>query len=116
MQCKKSAGYILISAQFLKALPSCGIQFIKNIFNAMFRLLYCPKVCKIAPITAIITKPGKDTALPGSYRPISLLPVTSKLFETILVDRLEPFISACNVIPNHHYGFGKSRHNNSTGA
>ena len=53
MQCKKSPGYDLISAQLLKELPSCGIKFIRNIFNAMFRLLYFPKVWKIAQMTAI---------------------------------------------------------------
>ena len=62
---------------------------------------------KIAQISAI-PKPGKDTTLPAVYRPISLPPVISKIFETILVDRLESSISACNVIPNHQFGFRKA--------
>ena len=107
MQCKRSPGYDLISAQLLKEFPSCGIKFIRNICHAMFRLLYFPKVWKIAQITAI-PKPVKDTTLSASYRPISLLPVISKMFETILAGRLEPFISACNVIANHQFGFRKS--------
>jgi hypothetical protein len=35
-----------------------------------------------------ILKPGKDPALPLSYRPISLLDTIGKLFEKILVERI----------------------------
>jgi hypothetical protein len=37
-----------------------------------------------------ILKPGKDLALPSSYRPISLLRIVGKLFETILLSRFLP--------------------------
>ena len=111
MQCKNSPEYDLISAQLLKELTSCGTKFIRNIFHAMFRLLYFAKVWKIAQITAIST-PRKDPTLSASYRPISLLSVISKMFETMLADRLEPFISVCNVIPS--VWLQKSTLNNST--
>ena len=35
-----------------------------------------------------ILKPGKDSTLPKSYRPISLLCLTYKLFERMILDRL----------------------------
>ena len=35
-----------------------------------------------------IFKPGKDPALPSSYRPISLLDTIGKLFEKILLARI----------------------------
>jgi hypothetical protein len=35
-----------------------------------------------------ILKPGKDPALPSSYRPISLLDTNGKLFEKILLAKI----------------------------
>jgi hypothetical protein len=40
----------------------------------------------------MISKPGKPPHEAASYRPISLLPVTSKLFEKLLITRLKPII------------------------
>ena len=38
----------------------------------------------------VIPKPGKDSSLPKSYRPISLLCYTYKLFEQMILTRLDP--------------------------
>jgi len=46
-----------------------------------------PSLCKHARMTSIL-KPGKDPALPSSYRPISLLDTIGKLFEKILLPRI----------------------------
>ena len=40
-----------------------------------------------------------------SYRPISLLPVISKLFEKLLIKRINPIIETRNLIPAHQFGF-----------
>ncbi|KMQ81725.1 rna-directed dna polymerase from mobile element jockey-like protein, partial [Lasius niger] len=40
-----------------------------------------------------------------SYRPISLLPIASKVFEKLLLKRLLPIIEEENLIPNHQFGF-----------
>ena len=39
-----------------------------------------------------ILKPGKDSTLPKSYRPISLLCHTYKLFERMILTRLNPLV------------------------
>ena len=41
----------------------------------------------------MIPKPGKLANDRKSYRPISLLPVISKLFERLLLKRLKPIIN-----------------------
>jgi len=57
----------------------------------------------------MIPKPGKPPHEAASYRPISLLPVMSKLFEKLLIKRLKPVIERKNLIPNHQFGF-RSKH------
>ncbi|KAA5654936.1 hypothetical protein F3G60_35585, partial [Pseudomonas aeruginosa] len=41
----------------------------------------------------------------SSYRPISLLTVTSKLFESLLLHRLLEEIHQRAIIPDHQFGF-----------
>lgn len=51
----------------------------------------------------LIPKPGKDPSLPGSYRPISLLPVDIKLLAKVLALRLSTVIT--EVIHDDQSGF-----------
>jgi hypothetical protein len=44
-----------------------------------------------------------------SYRPISLLPIASKVFEKLLLKRLFPVVENTSLIPNHQFGF-RQRH------
>jgi hypothetical protein len=57
------------------------------LFNAILRTLYFPPVWKHARVISIL-KPGKDPALPSSYRPISPLDTIGKVFEKILLGRI----------------------------
>jgi hypothetical protein len=52
----------------------------------------------------MIAKPGKNPADLTSYRPISLLPLLSKILEKIL-RRLTPIIVDNKLIPSHQFGF-----------
>ena len=53
----------------------------------------------------MIPKPGKPPNDKTSYRPISLLPIISKIFEKLLLKRLKPVIEERKLIPNHQFGF-----------
>jgi hypothetical protein len=53
----------------------------------------------------VIPKPGKPPHEAASYRPISLLPVMSKLLEKLLIKRLKPTIERKNLIPNNRFAF-----------
>ncbi len=104
MNPKKAPGYELITAKILKELPRKAIVLITYIFNAALRLKYVPQSWKIAQIT-MIPKPGKPNHEVLSYRPISLLPMISKLFEKLLLKRLKIIIHEKNLIPEHQFGF-----------
>jgi hypothetical protein len=53
----------------------------------------------------MIPKPGKPPHEATSYRPISLLPILSKLFEKLLLKRLKIIIEEKKLIPDHQFGF-----------
>jgi hypothetical protein len=53
----------------------------------------------------LIPKPGKPLHQLSSYRPISLLPIASKVFEKLLLKRLLPMVEHANLLPNHQFGF-----------
>ena len=103
---KKSPGYDLITAKVLKELPTIGIKFISYIFNAVLRLHHFPVQWKIAQVILIL-KPGKPPQYPSSYRPISLLPILSKVMEIIILKRMTPIIEQKCIIPDHQFGFRK---------
>lgn len=101
---KKAPGYDQITGKLLKELPRKTLIYIRNIFNVLININYFPNVWKVAEIIAI-PKPNKDATKATSYRPISLLPLLSKLFEKLLYARLEPILNERNLIPNHQFGF-----------
>jgi hypothetical protein len=70
----------------------------------MLRLCYFPVQWKYAQIT-IITRPGKPPTETNSYTPISHLPTLSKVFEQLILKRLEETISINDIIPMHQFGF-----------
>lgn len=101
---KKSPGYDLITGEILHHLPRKGLVKITNLINAAFRLKYVPSLWKVAEVI-MIAKPGKPCHDTTSYRPISLLPVISKLFEKLLIKRLKPILEQKNLIPDYQFGF-----------
>lgn len=101
---KKAPGFDLITGNILKNLTRKSLVKICHLMNASFRLKYVPQLWKVAEVL-MIPKPGKPPNETTSYRPISLLPVLSKVFEKLLVKRINPIIESRHLIPNHQFGF-----------
>lgn len=101
---RKSPGYDLITGQIIKALPEKGLRKLLHIINASFRLKYVPRQWKVAEVI-MIPKPNKPPNDKKSYRPISILPMMSKLFEKLLLKRIKPIIEDRKLIPPHQFGF-----------
>ncbi|GFT23446.1 RNA-directed DNA polymerase from mobile element jockey [Trichonephila clavipes] len=70
----------------------------------MLTLRYFPKSWKTAVVVPIL-KPGKNSALAESYRPISLLPVLSKLAEKIILARLNDYLEREKILIPEQHGF-----------
>ena len=105
---RKAPGYDLITGQILKRLPRKTIVLLTVVFNRMLTLSYFPVLWKYAEII-MIPKPGKPPHEPTSYRPISLLPITSKLFERLLLLRINEEHDPSTLLPSHQFGF-RERH------
>lgn len=100
----KAAGYDLITGSTLRQLPRKAIIMLTTIYNSILRLSYYPIMWKFAQVI-MIPKPGKPKNEVNSYRPISLLPVPSKLFEKLLLSRIRKDLALSNIIPDHQFGF-----------
>ena len=106
MDNNKAPGFDLIDKKVLEELPRKAIVYITTLFNAILRVGYFPELWKISQII-MLHKPGKPAHDITSYRPISLLPVMSKLFEKIFLQRLNNTLKEKSIIPDHQFGFRK---------
>jgi hypothetical protein len=95
----------------LKHLPQRAVSLLALLFNAILLTHHFPSVWKHARVISIL-KPGKDPALPSSYRPISLLDAIGKLFEKILLARILHEVSECGLIRDEQFGY-RPRHSTS---
>ena len=107
LRSKGAPGLDQITNKIIKSLPVCFKSILARLFNACFNLSYFPSIWKSAVII-MIPKPQKDHKIADNFRPISLLPTLSKLFERIICDRLEDWMLKNNIIVNHQSGFRKN--------
>ncbi|GFV58140.1 probable RNA-directed DNA polymerase from transposon X-element [Trichonephila clavipes] len=99
---KKSPGRDGITNKMIKNLPLITVFKITNIINNMFKLRNFPNAWKTAVVIPIL-KAGKNPKLAESYRPISLLPILSKLAEKIISTRLNEFLESEKIlVPEQH--------------
>lgn len=105
---KKAPGFDEISPRILKELPKKTIILLTLIYNTILRLESFPMQWKKVQVIMLL-KPGKPPERATSYRPISLLPRMSKLFERLLLKRLKPLIEERYLIPDLQFGF-KNKH------
>ena len=101
---KKAPGKDNIQNILLKNLPKKGVVQLHYIINASFRLSYFPPAWKHATVLAF-RKPGKDKLFLQNYRPISLLPTMSKIFEMIILSRLKTHEAINNQLMEEQFGF-----------
>jgi len=80
------------------------VSLLVLIFNAILVTHHFPTVWKHARLISIL-KPGKDPALPSSYRPISLLDTIGKLFEKILITKIFHEVNMRGLLGNEQFGF-----------
>ena len=86
---KKAAGIDDVLVEQLKNIGPRTHRLINSMLNVCSTENRIPKVWRQAKIIAIL-KPGKDSAILKSYRPISLLCHMYKLYERFILNRIAP--------------------------
>jgi len=104
LKVSKAPGPNGIPNRVLKHLPKRAVSLLAHVFNAVLRTHHFPQVWKHARVISIL-KPGKDPALPSSYRPISLLDTIGKLFEKILLARILYVVNERGLLRDEQFGF-----------
>jgi len=111
LKVSKATGPNGLPNRALKHLPNREVSLLARIFNAVLRTHYLPPTWKHARVISIL-KPGKDPALPSSYRPICLLETIGKLFEKILLIRILHVVNERGLLWNEQFGF-RPKHSTS---
>ena len=106
---KNSSGHDGISNKLLKLLKIELSKSLTLIINQMITTGIFPDSFKISKITPLFKK--GDVSMLSNYRPISLLPTISKIFERILYNQLYDYFNSNNLLAEEQYGF---RTNHST--
>ena len=89
----------------LKQIIDLLAPFITEQFNRSLATCRFPGRFKDAFITPIVKKAGLDPTDASSYRPISDLPVLSKLLERLVVHQLMNYLTLNNLLPPLQSGF-----------
>ena len=104
---KNSFGNDNISNKLTKALCSGICLPLSVIINKSISESKIPKALKCADVVPLYKGGCHD--LITNYRPISLLPVFSKLLEKIIYDQVYEFLSNSNQLHDNQFGFRKNR-------
>ena len=107
----KASGIDNISGRFLKDAAPVLAKPITQLCNLSIKLSSFPTRCKIAKLKPIYKKGCKTD--PQNYRPISLLPLVSKVFEKIIHDQTQNYLSKNKILCKFQSGFRSSYSTNS---
>ena len=102
MENKSSTGCDGISNKLLKFIKDVVTKPLTLIINQMIVTGIYPKAFKTSKVSPLFKK-GDNTLL-SNYRPISLLPTISKIFERIIYNQLSNYFNDSNLLAEQHFG------------
>lgn len=97
----------LMSNCFLKQIIGNLAEPLSYCFNLCLLDGVFPDELKVSRVCPVFKKGKKD--IPDSYRPISIIPVVSKLFEILVFDQLNSFFESNNFLSMSQFGFRKGK-------
>ena len=101
----KAPGLDNLSGKFLKDGTTVLAKSISQICNLSVKYSIFPSDCKIAKLKPLFKKGSKTD--PQNYRPISLLPLVSKIIEKVIHDQTQRFLDKNDIIYRYQSGFRK---------
>ena len=99
----KGAGWDGVSPRVVRAVAREIAGPLSGLFNCCMREGHYPACFKVARVVPVFK--GEDPTQFANYRPVSVLPVLSQIFERVLRARLGGFFDRHGVIIPGQYGF-----------
>ena len=100
---RKSTGIDKIPAKIIRVASPVVANSLTKIFNRAISNESFPSEWKQARVVPLHKKGSRN--LLNNYRPISILPALSKVFERILYEQLYDYFVGNNLLSHHQYGF-----------
>jgi len=100
---KTSTGHDGIPMKIVKLTANFILGPLTHIINKSLSTGIVPKDLKIAKVIPIYK--AADNRLLQNYRPISLLPAFSKIYEKIVFNKILSYMGSTNLFYKHQYGF-----------
>ena len=106
-----SPGFDGIPVSVVKKVNNIISKPLCAIFNLSLSTGIVPEKLKIAKVIPVFKKGAKYNV--SNYRPISVLPIFSKILEKCMYNRLFNFLNQFNIICNNQFGF-RPKHSTSS--
>ena len=103
----KSCNVNTYSSRVLKYISEIISPFIANIINKSLSSGHFPSKFKVARVIPLHKGGSKDDL--NNYRPISLLPLLSKIFEKIVYNQLYNFLEHFDILSSAQFGFRRGK-------
>ena len=101
----EAAGWDGVSPRVVRGVARELSGSLSRLFNCCMREGHYPACFKVARVVPIFKGKGEDPTDFAGYRPVSVLPVLSQLFERVLQARLVGFVERQGVLTDGQYGF-----------
>ena len=101
-----SPGWDNFNTKIIKSVYLLFLNPLNHIFNLSLKHGVFPDELKMAKVIPLF-KTG-DKCLVANYRPVSVLPVFSKLLERIMYNRLIKYVDCNNLLYKYQFGFRKN--------
>lgn len=101
---KRSTGVDNIPNIVIRHMPRFLAREYGVLFNHCINNGFFPAAWKIGRVFPLLKK-DKDPAQPSSYRPITLLPNISKIFEKIVQRQMNEYADEHHILPDSQFGF-----------
>ena len=95
-----------ITVSLLKAVKDEIIPILVQIINSSFQEGIFPDRLKVATVVPVYKSGDKNTL--SKYRPISILPLFSEIFERVVHSRIIDYLDKYNILYDEQYGFRKN--------
>lgn len=103
----KTAGYDEITTLVLKSCAHIICRPISHVINLSFMEGIFPSELKLSIVKPLFKNGDKTN--PDNYRPISIIPILSKVFEKCMMSRMNDFLNKHDILTPKQFGFRKGK-------